>query len=29
VLTSSSGKIVWKHDGWLSEAAIEAVARKA
>jgi cytochrome oxidase Cu insertion factor (SCO1/SenC/PrrC family) len=27
VLTSASGKIVWKHDGWLSLAALEAAAR--
>ena len=24
VLTSSSGKIVWSHDGWLSPSALEA-----
>ncbi len=29
VLTSASGKIVWKHDGWLSVAALEAAARRA
>jgi cytochrome oxidase Cu insertion factor (SCO1/SenC/PrrC family) len=29
VLTSASGKIVWKHDGWLPVAALEAAARKA
>jgi cytochrome oxidase Cu insertion factor (SCO1/SenC/PrrC family) len=29
VLVSSSGKIVWKHDGWLSVSALEAAARKA
>jgi cytochrome oxidase Cu insertion factor (SCO1/SenC/PrrC family) len=29
VLTSASGKILWKHDGWLSVAALEAAARKA
>jgi cytochrome oxidase Cu insertion factor (SCO1/SenC/PrrC family) len=29
VLVSASGKIVWKHDGWLSPAALEAAARKA
>ncbi len=29
VLTSSSGKIVWKHDGWLPVAALEAAARRA
>ncbi len=28
VLTSSSGKIVWSHDGWLSSAALEAAAAK-
>ena len=28
VLTSASGKIVWKHDGWLSVSALEAAARK-
>jgi len=27
VLVSASGKIVWKHDGWLSAAALEAAAR--
>jgi len=29
VLTSTSGKIVWEHDGWLPAAALEAAARKA
>jgi cytochrome oxidase Cu insertion factor (SCO1/SenC/PrrC family) len=29
VLTSASGKILWKHDGWLSLRALEAAARKA
>jgi hypothetical protein len=29
VLVSASGKIVWKHDGWLSVSALEAAARKA
>ncbi len=29
VLTSASGKIVWKHYGWLPVAAIEAAARGA
>jgi hypothetical protein len=29
VLTSATGKIVWKHDGWLSLQALEAAARKA
>lgn len=28
VLVSASGKIVWKHDGWLSVRALEAAARK-
>ena len=28
-LTSASGKILWKHDGWLSVQALEAAARKA
>jgi hypothetical protein len=27
VLTSASGKIVWKHDGWLRVKALEAAAR--
>jgi cytochrome oxidase Cu insertion factor (SCO1/SenC/PrrC family) len=27
VLTSAAGKIVWKHDGWLSVAALKAAAR--
>jgi cytochrome oxidase Cu insertion factor (SCO1/SenC/PrrC family) len=29
VLLSASGKIIWKHDGWLSMPALEAAARKA
>ena len=29
VLTSASGKILWKHDGWLSVAALEAAAHQA
>ena len=29
VLTSASGKIIWKHDGWLRASALEAAARKA
>ena len=29
VLTSASGKFVWKHDGWLPVAALEAAARRA
>jgi cytochrome oxidase Cu insertion factor (SCO1/SenC/PrrC family) len=29
VLVSASGKIVWKHDGWLGVSALEAAARKA
>jgi cytochrome oxidase Cu insertion factor (SCO1/SenC/PrrC family) len=29
VLVSASGKIVWKHDGWLSVPALETAARKA
>jgi hypothetical protein len=28
VLTSASGKIVWKHDGWLPVAALKAAARR-
>ena len=28
VLTSSSGKIVWSHDGWMSSSALEAAAAK-
>jgi cytochrome oxidase Cu insertion factor (SCO1/SenC/PrrC family) len=28
-LTSASGKILWKHDGWLSVQALEAAALKA
>jgi hypothetical protein len=29
VQTSAGGKIIWKHDGWLSVSALEAAARKA
>jgi cytochrome oxidase Cu insertion factor (SCO1/SenC/PrrC family) len=29
VLTSATGKIVWKHDGWLSPQVLETAARKA
>ena len=29
VLTSASGKIVWKHGGWLSASALQAAARRA
>ena len=29
VLLSASGKIIWKHDGWLSVPTLEAAARKA
>jgi cytochrome oxidase Cu insertion factor (SCO1/SenC/PrrC family) len=29
VLVSSSGAILWKHDGWLPVGALEAAARKA
>jgi len=29
VLLSASGKILWKHDGWLPRHALEAAARKA
>jgi cytochrome oxidase Cu insertion factor (SCO1/SenC/PrrC family) len=29
VLTSATGKILWKHDGWLSVRALEAAAHKA
>jgi cytochrome oxidase Cu insertion factor (SCO1/SenC/PrrC family) len=29
VLTSASGKIVWKHDGWLPVSALKAAARRA
>jgi cytochrome oxidase Cu insertion factor (SCO1/SenC/PrrC family) len=29
VLVSAGGKIVWKHDGWLSVPALEAAAKKA
>jgi cytochrome oxidase Cu insertion factor (SCO1/SenC/PrrC family) len=28
VLTSSSGRIVWSHDGWLSSSALEAAVAK-
>jgi cytochrome oxidase Cu insertion factor (SCO1/SenC/PrrC family) len=28
VLTSASGKIMWKHDGWLPVAALKAAARR-
>ncbi|HEY2549975.1 MAG TPA: SCO family protein [Streptosporangiaceae bacterium] len=28
-LVSASGRIVWKHDGWLSASALEAAARRA
>jgi hypothetical protein len=28
VLTSSSGKTVWSHDGWLSSSALEAAAAR-
>ncbi len=28
VLTSASGKIVWKHDGWLPVSALKAAARR-
>jgi cytochrome oxidase Cu insertion factor (SCO1/SenC/PrrC family) len=28
-LVSASGQIVWKHDGWLPAAALEAAARRA
>ncbi len=28
VLTSSSGKIVWSHDGWLSSSALEAAVAR-
>jgi hypothetical protein len=28
VLVSTGGKIIWKHDGWLSVPALEAAARK-
>jgi hypothetical protein len=29
VLVSATGKILWKHDGWLGMRALEAVARHA
>jgi cytochrome oxidase Cu insertion factor (SCO1/SenC/PrrC family) len=29
VLTSATGKILWKHDGWLSVRALEAAAHQA
>ena len=29
VLVSATGRIVWKHDGWLPVAALQAAARKA
>jgi cytochrome oxidase Cu insertion factor (SCO1/SenC/PrrC family) len=29
VLTSASGKIIWKHDGWLGVGALKTAARKA
>ena len=29
VLTSASGRIVWRHDGWLPVPAVIAAARKA
>jgi cytochrome oxidase Cu insertion factor (SCO1/SenC/PrrC family) len=29
VLTSASGKILWKHDGWLGVSALEAAAHRA
>ena len=29
VLLSATGKIIWKHDGWLSVPTLEAAARKA
>ena len=29
VLTSATGKILWKHDGWLPVSALEAAARRA
>jgi cytochrome oxidase Cu insertion factor (SCO1/SenC/PrrC family) len=29
VLTSATGKILWKHDGWLSVRALEAAAHRA
>jgi hypothetical protein len=27
VLVSPTGKILWKHDGWLPASALEAAAR--
>jgi cytochrome oxidase Cu insertion factor (SCO1/SenC/PrrC family) len=29
VLTSASGKVLWKHDGWLPVSALKAAVRKA
>jgi len=29
VLTSPSGKIIWKHDGWLSASQLIASVRRA
>jgi cytochrome oxidase Cu insertion factor (SCO1/SenC/PrrC family) len=29
VLISASGKVLWKHDGWLSVSALKAAARRA
>jgi len=29
VLTSATGKIIWKHDGWLSVRALQAAAQRA
>jgi hypothetical protein len=29
VLTTASGKIIWRHDGWLGLPALEAAARRA
>jgi len=29
VLTSATGKIIWRHDGWLGVHALEAAARRA
>ncbi len=29
VLTSATGKILWKHDGWLGGPALEAAAHHA
>ena len=28
-LTSAAGKVIWKHDGWLSVRALEAAAHRA